>query len=111
MHCAKQLVLWVSDVTNVDWDRLAVGVVIATLLTNYSTLTGSVWLHASLVSNVLRVPLQFYDTVPVGRLLNRFSKDIDALDNSIPHSLRHWIMCLTRVRSALLPRSRVVVGL
>ena len=31
--------------------------------------------------------MSFFDTNPTGRIINRFTTDIDTIDNQIPHSL------------------------
>ncbi|KAL6928860.1 hypothetical protein ACO0SA_002190 [Hanseniaspora valbyensis] len=42
-------------------------------------------LHKHSLHNVLYAPMSFMDVTPVGRILNRFTKDIDALDNQMPY--------------------------
>ena len=59
----------------------------------------SVKLHDSMFSRILRAPCRFFDTNPVGRILNRFSKDMGSMDELLPPaffdviSVRHdWFM-------------------
>ncbi|XP_040061756.2 multidrug resistance-associated protein 1-like [Ixodes scapularis] len=47
-------------------------------------LTASTRLHESTLHGVMRAPLSFFETNPSGRLLNRFSKDVDQLDLQLP---------------------------
>uniref|UniRef100_A0A6I8P857 ABC-type glutathione-S-conjugate transporter n=1 Tax=Ornithorhynchus anatinus TaxID=9258 RepID=A0A6I8P857_ORNAN len=41
-------------------------------------------LHAQLLANKMRTPQAFYDTTPLGRIINRFSKDVYVIDEVIP---------------------------
>ena len=43
--------------------------------------------HGKLLHNVLNAPSSFFDTTPTGRRINRFSKDMEAIDLVIPESL------------------------
>ena len=61
-------------------------------------LNGAFLLHANLVSNVLHLPMVFFDSNPVGRMLNRFGKDIDAIDGTLPWALRSFLLCFLSVR-------------
>lgn len=56
-------------------------------------------LHGTMLANILAAPMHFYDTTPIGRMINRFSKDIDVLDNVIPRNFESWLACFLRVIS------------
>ncbi|XP_046325609.2 multidrug resistance-associated protein 1-like [Haliotis rufescens] len=47
-------------------------------------------LHHKMLTNVLRVPMSFFDTTPIGRIVNRFSQDCDVLDNQLPITMEIW---------------------
>ncbi|KAF9979372.1 hypothetical protein BGZ73_000066 [Actinomortierella ambigua] len=37
-------------------------------------------IHRRLLANILGAPIRFFDTTPVGRIMNRFTKDIETVD-------------------------------
>ena len=53
--------------------------------------------HTKLLHNVLSASSTFFDTSPTGRLLNRFSKDMEAIDLVIPESLNLFFNMLLTV--------------
>ncbi|XP_035982687.1 canalicular multispecific organic anion transporter 1 [Fundulus heteroclitus] len=116
--------LWLSDWTNdaveyynqtyPSWKRdtrvgvfgalgMAQGffVFLGTLLLANAAVNASRILHSRLLDNVLRVPMVFFDTTPVGRVLNRFAKDLFTLDEALPQSFSSWIMYLLGVLGTL----------
>lgn len=58
----------------------------------YICVHGSTVLHERLLENILRLPLAFFETTPLGRIVNRFSKDIDVIDTMIPRALSWFFL-------------------
>ncbi|SGZ54258.1 CIC11C00000002870 [Sungouiella intermedia] len=54
-------------------------------------------LNLKAVDKVLHAPMSFMDTNPLGRVLNRFTKDTDSLDNEIGEQLRLFIFPLATI--------------
>lgn len=76
---------------------VVIAVLISSLYLALGTLQAAKHLHSQMLSHVLMNPLSFFDTTPTGRILNRFNKDIDTLDNTIPYNIRAWLNCLLSV--------------
>ncbi|CAG2247906.1 ABCC1 [Mytilus edulis] len=49
-------------------------------------------LHKNLLRNILRSPMTFFDTTPVGRIVNRFSNDVARIDNEIIYQFKDCII-------------------
>lgn len=48
---------------------------------------GSRKLHQALLDNKFHTPQSFFDTTPIGRIINRFSKDIYVIDEVLPSTV------------------------
>ena len=59
-------------------------VLIGTLCLGLVPLNAAYIIHKKMVSCIIRAPLSFYATNPVGRIMNRFSQDINNLDENLP---------------------------
>ena len=67
----------------------AIGLMVAlmtfvrTVLMSLFCLRASRALHDQLVRRVMRAPLSFFDTTPLGRIVSRFSKDLFSIDSEL----------------------------
>ena len=68
----------------------------------YITNTASIMLNVLAVKRVLHAPMSFMDTTPMGRILNRFTKDTDVLDNEIGDQLRFFLFTLCNIIGVLI---------
>ncbi|CAG8532113.1 5269_t:CDS:10, partial [Dentiscutata heterogama] len=58
----------------------------------YGSLRASKKLYQKLLHQVIRAPLRFFDTTPVGRILNRFSKDFETIDSTLAGELSWFLV-------------------
>uniref|UniRef100_A0A8C9UV77 ATP-binding cassette sub-family C member 12 n=1 Tax=Spermophilus dauricus TaxID=99837 RepID=A0A8C9UV77_SPEDA len=56
-----------------------------------TTLMASSSLHDQVFDKILKSPMSFFDTTPTGRLMNRFSKDMDELDVRLPFHAENFL--------------------
>ncbi|EEY21461.1 canalicular multispecific organic anion transporter 1 [Verticillium alfalfae VaMs.102] len=100
------LAWWVSDaygLSRASYIGLyaGLGVAQAVLLFAFSMVVCIVGTRASqTMSNdamwqILRAPIVFFDTTPLGRIIHRFTKDVDTMDNSLTDSFRQYLIVLS----------------
>ncbi|XP_021376611.1 multidrug resistance-associated protein 4-like isoform X5 [Mizuhopecten yessoensis] len=59
-------------------------------------------LHNGMFNRLLRVPIAFFDTNPVGRILNRFSKDTGHMDDMLPITFFDFVQCFLLILGIIL---------
>ena len=90
---AKFLGSWANESMAQDKAILICGILTAVIFVAYLTksivftavvLTGAKNLHNTMVDRIVRSPPEFFDTNPVGRIINRFTSDVGVLDKFLP---------------------------
>ncbi|XP_070538074.1 ATP-binding cassette sub-family C member 5-like [Ptychodera flava] len=80
--------------------------VIIALMKSYSyvtaTLRASTNMHDIVFVKVFKSPMKFFDTTPSGRIINRFSKDLDEMDVRAPFMAENMIQNLLAIIFALI---------
>lgn len=54
-------------------------------------------LNIKAVDRILHAPMSYMDTTPIGRILNRFTKDTDSLDNELGEQAQYFIFPLANI--------------
>jgi len=66
-------------------------------------------LHSEMLNRVLCAPINlFYDVTPIGKILNRFSKDLNVMDSQICFTVGSFLACLYQAIAALIVAVYVV---
>jgi len=69
------------------WFLIAVSTVVMSSSLNLGIVRASKVLYELINKRIFRNPICLFDTTPIGRILNRVSKDIDTIDNVLPMTL------------------------
>lgn len=80
---------------------VAISSILIDWLPRLGCIFAAIKLHYKLLSGITHAPIVFFDQTPSGRILSRFSKDIDVLDNVIPTLLSDLLQCAFEVISSL----------
>ena len=89
------------------YGSIVTGSLLLTLISSFcfylAALKASENLHDQMAKAVMKAPVLFFDTNPVGRILNRFSKDVGCMDDILPGQFLFAIqLCLYFFTAAIL---------
>uniref|UniRef100_A0A8C2IMT6 ATP-binding cassette, sub-family C (CFTR/MRP), member 4 n=1 Tax=Cyprinus carpio TaxID=7962 RepID=A0A8C2IMT6_CYPCA len=65
-------------------------------------------LHNRMFNSILRTPVRFFDINPIGRILNRFAKDIGHLDSLLPWTFVDFIQVFLQIIGVVAVASSVI---
>ncbi|NWQ79416.1 MRP4 protein, partial [Columbina picui] len=71
--------------------------IIRSLLVFQVLVNSSQNLHNKMFQSILKAPVLFFDRNPIGRILNRFSKDIGHLDDLLPLTFLDFVQTLLQI--------------
>ena len=85
---------------------IVVGAVVASIaraiIVFHACIKASQKLHNKLLSSVIRTKILFFDSNPIGRILNRFAKDVAFCDDLLPNTLYDCVQCILMCIGAIL---------
>ncbi|KAJ3029051.1 UNVERIFIED_CONTAM: hypothetical protein HDU68_000264 [Siphonaria sp. JEL0065] len=74
---------------------LGLGIIVANNLNAFLSVTlalkAATTMHRNLIGAMLGAPLRFYEVTPIGRILNRFSKDVSVIDQGVMTTVRFFL--------------------
>jgi ABC-type multidrug transport system fused ATPase/permease subunit len=59
-------------------------------------------IHFNMAKKVLRAPLNYFESTPVGRLIQRFTKDLDQIDQQLPGSFSQLIASTLNIFASMI---------
>eukprot|EP00466_Bigelowiella_natans_P015206 jgi/Bigna1/46166/estExt_Genewise1.C_20256 len=68
----------------------------------YLSIVSSKFVHSKLLRNLQAAPMAFFDTTPTGRITNRFSRDMDAIDQNLAMEIYWFIRTLFQAISMVI---------
>ncbi|KAK7203376.1 ABC multidrug transporter [Myxozyma melibiosi] len=68
----------------------------------YAGANASVSMNMTATEKVIQAPMAFFDTSPLGRIMNRFSNDVESMDNTLIDAYRQYLMTMSSICGILI---------
>lgn len=72
------------------------------ILLYWGSIRGARTLFDALLVRIIHAPMRFFDTTPIGRILNRFGKDVTTVDLRMARSASFLLECVTGLVQSIL---------
>lgn len=80
---------------------LCVGSTLSTIFLAAHAMRAGKWFHHSLIGSILAAPVSFFDTTPMGRIVNRFANDIPKADTDIAGAVNAFTSIMLTLLAAV----------
>lgn len=81
-------VIFTTDLTSVYYSLIVASTILVTMIAPltfyYWCIKAATTMHHKMFNNIIYSPMRFFNTNASGRILNRFTRDIGILDESLP---------------------------
>ncbi|GIY36074.1 canalicular multispecific organic anion transporter 1, partial [Caerostris extrusa] len=77
-----------------DWTGTRCIFILGNLLLIYAVTRACERFHRFMLDSVLKSPMSFFDTTPTGRIVNRFTTDLEILDNQLFYQIGGCLNCI-----------------
>ncbi|KAJ2081996.1 hypothetical protein H4R24_001912 [Coemansia sp. RSA 988] len=78
----------------------AIGTIKSLVMWTMCSIQASKKIHNKMLGGVMRSPMSFFDVTPMGRIINRFSSDLEKCDEELPRSVSNIADNLTELIAA-----------
>ncbi|GJJ74765.1 ATP-binding cassette, subfamily C (CFTR/MRP), member 1 [Entomortierella parvispora] len=99
---SKSIVLFLGVYTGITFLYAFCYLVYMYLIMSVARIRASEFFHRKLIETIVRLPMSFFDTTPLGRIVNRFSSDCFSLDEQLPWKFQDLIYLTQSVGVTLL---------
>ncbi|XP_022081016.1 ATP-binding cassette sub-family C member 8-like isoform X2 [Acanthaster planci] len=88
---------YLSGYAGLSVSSVVAGAATITIVFTFTLLAGR-RLHNQMLENIMHAPMRFFDTTPIGRIMNRFSSDIKTIDQILGNTFnsfqKYWLTCI-----------------
>eukprot|EP00042_Codosiga_hollandica_P057927 m.865823 g.865823 ORF g.865823 m.865823 type:complete len:1554 (-) comp59720_c0_seq9:185-4846(-) len=79
----------------------SIGILLTSIGSFFASQKASRVFHERMLNAVVHSPMLFFDTTPLGRVINRFARDVSVIDDNIPYTTQSFLSTTMQVVSTI----------